>query len=816
MKYKKITALLLAILCLFTVNPINSDISYGASVSEGNVLKITGYKIIKGNTSQINENTEVTLQLTVENSDKDLYIPTRMQIEDSSSFYGKNSNEISDLSYASGKQAFTVDLTVVYSGKGTHLTTSFIYDKNGVSVAGPKQSLAISQAVPTAPEPTVTPAPQPVDTTKFAPKIVVTNTDVMPTVDAGGTLALKIPIKNLTAHTAQDITLTLEPEDKSKIPYLPSMINMTQTIPRMIGNEARVVTFNLSIKPDTASGVYALKLNGQYSNVSGDPFTSSEGLYIKVNNNSTPMRLSLSSITSLPAQAVPGEKLKLIVRVINEGSLEAKDIKLSLTGLKSEGFTLDGDTGTRRISRINGGMIQEHTFNLSVSSAMAGGSQPIGVKWDYKDETGAAVTDESQIFIPVKTTEASSAVVVIENLQSPNTTLFPKEKFSISFKVTNTGGSKVQNVKVAVTADKELVPVSLSNIIIPSLAPGQSKSLSFALSVAPDAPTKSYPLSIAVDYESMQSGQPVKTSLLQYAGIYVEGIAAPGEEKKTVPRIIVSRYDLEPTEALAGENTKLSLSFLNTSRLMSISNIKLSITSDDGTFTVDGSNTFYFDSIPTRASIDKSISLRAKGDAEPKIYPLSLNFEYEDEKGNPYTTKETVSIPVTQAARLTSGEVSVLGEAFPMQPVPLSLQFYNTGKSILYNLMVTVEGDFQASNASYYVGNFASGRSDSFEPSISPNAGGELNGEIVFTYEDAAGKPNEIRKPFTVTVNEIPPMEDFSQDQPLVGQESSSSKLRTYLLIGIPAFLVLAGITAVMVLKAKQRKRKELELDDDF
>ncbi|MCL6605585.1 MAG: hypothetical protein K6T94_22195 [Paenibacillus sp.] len=815
---RKLTALLLAILCLFTFSFRNNEISYGApaSTSDDNALKVTSYKIIKGNTSQINENTEVTLQLTVVNSDKDIYVPTRMQIEDSSSFYGKTSNEVTDLSYANGKQTFTVDLTVIYSGKGNQLTTTLTYDKSGATLTSPKQTLTISQAVPTAPEPTVAPTPQPVDTTKFAPKLVITGSDVMPTVEAGGTLELKVPIKNLTAHSAKDITLTLEPEDKNKIPYLPSMINLTQAIPGMIGNEVRMVTFNLAIKPDTASGVYALKLNGQYSNASGDPFTSSEGLYIKVNNNSTPMRLSLAGITNMPTQAVPGSKLKLTVRIINEGTLDAKDIKLSLTGLKSEGFALDEDTGTRRLSRISGGMIQEQTFKLTVSPAIAGGSQPLGIKWDYKDETGTVVSEESQIFIPVKSSDVSSAAVVIENLVSPNETLLPKEKFNISFKVSNTGGSKVQNVKVAVTGDKELVPVSLSNIIIPSLKPGQSKNVSFSLSIAPDALTKSYPVSIAVDYETLQAGQPIKTSLLQYVGIYVEGSKAPGEEKKTVPRIIVNRYALDPAEVLAGEDTKLSLSFLNTSSLMNIGNIKLTVTSDDGTFTVDGSNTFYFESIPTRTAVEETLKIRAKGDAEPKMYALSLNFEYEDDKGNPFTTKETVSIPVLQATRLTAGEVSVLGEAFPMQPVPLSLQFYNMGKSILYNLMVTVEGDFQTSNGSYYVGNFASGRSDTFEPSITPNAAGELKGEIIFAFEDAAGKPTEIRKPFTVNVNEMPPMENFPPDQPLEGSEPSSDKLRTYLMIGIPSLLVLAGITAVAILKAKRRKRKELELDDDF
>ena len=63
--------------------------------------------------------------------------------------------------------------------------------------------------------------------------------------------------------------------------------------------------------------------------------------------------------------------------------------------------------------------------------------------------------------------------------------------------------------------------------------------------------------------------------------------------------------------------------------------------------------------------------------------------------------------------RVDVGEVVHPSLCWPVYPV--SLEFYNTGKVTLYNMMVKIEGDFQTENGQYYVGNFQSGNSEHFE-----------------------------------------------------------------------------------------------------
>ncbi|WP_310550616.1 COG1361 S-layer family protein [Paenibacillus glufosinatiresistens] len=816
MKFK-LTAAALILVMLAALFPAGRQTAQAETASPGPVYDLTGYKIYKGNTAQINPADEVTLRLSVNQkggAPKEL----SLQIDDSSSFYGKEGNVL-DLNKAGvdySGASFTVDLPVVYSGSGQKLTVSFLPDGGSPET----QSLTITQAVPV--KPAATPTPTPVDTTKFVPKLAVAGGGDVPSGEAGGMLTLALPIKNGSSNAARSVTVTLEPGDAAKIPFEAGVVNLSQTIDQINPGETRAAAFNLKLRSDAAAGVYALKLNYAFTNAAGDPFTSSEGLYIKVTNSSVPARISLVSVSQTPAEAVPGQKVKLAVRIANDGTVPSGNVRVTLTGLKADGFALSGDTGSRRIASIAGGGTQEAVFSLTAAAGLAGGSQPLGVRLDYKDESGAAVSDESPIFIPVRQTEgAAPAAVVIDKLISPESVMLPGDRFNVGFRLVNSGGVKAQNVKVSVTSDKELIPVTLSNVIVPSLAPGASKALSFKLAVAPDAATRNYPVSIAVEYDVVQAGQTVKNTLQQYVGVYVQGkgaVTASPEALKTVPRIIVSRYAVQPAQVAAGKEAAVELALLNTSSLMGVSNIKLTVTSDDGTFTIDGSNTLFIESLPSRGTVQRALKVRAKPDAEPKVYSLTLNLDYEDAKGNPYTSKETVSLPVVQENRLNAGEVAVGGEAYPGQPVPLSMEFYNMGKAVLYNLMVTVEGEgFQSANGSYYVGNFASGRSDTFQPTITANAPGELKGEVVFAFEDAAGTRSEIRKPFKVTVMEAPPAPDMSGAQPEQPLEAGGkSALRKYLPYGLAALAVLAGAVTALVLRRRRRRRKEMELDDDF
>jgi hypothetical protein len=340
--------------------------------------------------------------------------------------------------------------------------------------------------------------------------------------------------------------------------------------------------------------------------------------------------------------------------------------------------------------------------------------------------------------------------------------------------------------------------------------------VTYTLFASDDAATKNYPLSLNVEYEDAFGN---RFNATQYTGVFVENDAG-----RTVPRIIIDNYTIDPFPVNAGDEFSLKMSFLNTNKTVDVHNIKVTVISEDGTFTpTDSGNTFYVESIPRNQSVERELVLQAKLDAEQKSYMLSVNFEYEDEKGNPYTAKETISVRVLQSPRLVTSDVSMMPETFVGQPVSVYLDFYNMGKSTLYNLMVSVEGDFEGQGLSYYVGNFEPGRTDYFDATFTPMTPGLQKGSILFAFEDANGKTTEIRKEFEINVMEMMfPEPGFEEPGMFPGVDmpggpdmpGGQPKVSIWIYIGIGGVVLIAAVVVIVVLRKRAIRRKELSLDE--
>ncbi|NLK44433.1 MAG: LPXTG cell wall anchor domain-containing protein, partial [Tissierellia bacterium] len=126
-------------------------------------------------------------------------------------------------------------------------------------------------------------------------------------------------------------------------------------------------------------------------------------------------------------------------------------------------------------------------------------------------------------------------------------------------------------------------------------------------------------------------------------------------------------------------------------------------------------------------------------------------------------------------------------------------------------------GDFQTEYGSYYVGNFASGSSEYFEGMVIPYSPGEVNGAVVFTYEDSTGQMQEVRKEFTLNVMEMPPMEEFPSDMPpMEGFDPNEGGIKGMLKskwtwIGLVVVLAVVG---GIVFYRKKKKAKEMAFDE--
>jgi len=84
------------------------------------------------------------------------------------------------------------------------------------------------------------------------------------------------------------------------------------------------------------------------------------------------------------------------------------------------------------------------------------------------------------------------------------------------------------------------------------------------------------------------------------------------------------------------------------------------------------------------------------------------------------------------------------------QPITMSFEFYNMGKSMLNNTYVTIEGDFMLANGSnsYYIGNISAGMPEYIEFDVIPLLEGDAVGKMVIHMEDSNGDEVTMEKEF--------------------------------------------------------------------
>lgn len=376
---------------------------------------------------------------------------------------------------------------------------------------------------------------------------------------------------------------------------------------------------------------------------------------------------------------------------------------------------------------------------------------------------------------------------------------------------------------------------TVSDILVRDLAPGEEETVSYKFFTTKGGSTKNYPINIKIEYlDDFTEGKEPKT-VEQIVGIFLnnpENVGDGKDAKKSTPKLIIDRYEFEPKLPLAGNEFEMNLSFYNTNAKKAVKNIKIDLTSQDtsksdsntagsSVFTpVDSSNTFYIGRIAPSGKVEKTIKMFVVPDATAKTYNITANFEYEDDENNEYKSSENIGVPVYQESKLDIDPINYQTNAMVGDSIPITANFYNTGKVTLYNFKVTLTADnATVNNGTYYIGNFNSGGQDVYEGSIMPNEPGKIKGKLKFTYEDSTGEVKEKEEDINITVEEAPPMDPNAgpDGMPLPDGAMGDTPWYKKPLFYIPVALVILGAIGFVVFKKLKNKKKEkdLKIDED-
>lgn len=640
----------------------------------------------------------------------------------------------------------------------------------------------------------------------FADTLMVEKQDnLIVKTDATQNVAVKVTNKgNFTVNQA-DVTLSLD----SKVEGL-KLKTSTAQVKNIKSKEVKSVTFSISVDKDTKEGVYPATVT---------IFGNTYSVNIQVDSNIVPSALEIE----LSGQSIflPGVEKTATIIVKNVGDRDAKNIRLEL--VNTENVSVVENSNVKRINLLQAKSSQTVAFKVRINSDYKGESVAIPIKFNYLSSTGEAAEDTQYVYLYTNSTTTPSEVV-ISNVISPSGTFEVDENFTIKFNIA--AKSTASNVQVSVEGDEGIVPKSQNLFFENKLASGQNKQYSVSFAATREAVTSSHPIKITVTYGKTDS----PTTINQYGSVNIRNSKKDKEEAKEEgntkgkPKVIIGEYNIEPTIVRAGENFVLTLGFLNTSSKHTVHNLKANILpveqekADEDTgnvFTpVDGSNTIYIADLNTEETVTKVLNMYTIPSATAKTYQITVDMAYEDEDGNEITAQESLGIPVEQMTKVEIGDIN-LSPGTVGESIPVSVAFYNRGRTKVNNMMVYIEGEgFDVQENKTFIGTFDVGGSETYEPTIIPNQAGMLTGTLFVEYEDPAGQTITLTKEFEIEAEEMmeEPMDEMGMDMAEENPEKTS-KLPLY--IGIGVGVVTAFVIVMIALKKRKAKKEEMMLDEE-
>ena len=589
--------------------------------------------------------------------------------------------------------------------------------------------------------------------------------------------------------------------------------NDTAIVKNIKSKEIKTGSFTIQVGEDVNAGLYPAIIS-----VAGNSFSVNLQVDSSVVPSALEVRISGSKVYT------PGVGGDITFDLSNVGQRDAKNIRFEV--VNSEHIAIVEGGNVKRIDLISGKSSKNISMKLRVNSDVKEDSIPLQIKLEYLSSTGEKEEDVQYVYISTSASNFASEVV-ISNVIAPTGTYGVDQNFTVKFNVSSKGGA--ENLKISVKGDEGIVPKSQNLFFVNKLGTGETKQYSVTFAATNAALTGSHPIEVNIEYGDGKT--PIVMS--QYGSIYINNPKKDPDEEdgklKGKPRVIIGQYVVKPIIVQAGENFELELGFLNTSSKYTVSNLKANIkvieqgeNQTGNVFTpVGGSNTFYIAQLSPGETLTKTVTMYTIPTAKPKTYEITLEMVYEDEEGNEITATENVGIPVEQVTKIEAGDIFVENAQVGIEAT-LSATLYNRGRTDVSNMMVYIEGEgFTVENNRTFIGNFKQGDSQTYEPMIMADQSGTLNGELVIEYEDAAGNPQEIRKPFDFQVEEMM----MEEPMPLEGEEGlpleegdgtqGSKANKLWIFAGVGAGVIIAGTITLIVLKKRKAKKEEMMLDEE-
>lgn len=428
--------------------------------------------------------------------------------------------------------------------------------------------------------------------------------------------------------------------------------------------------------------------------------------------------------------------------------------------------------------------------------------------------------------------EKEVSFVLGENQATPYGVYPNVVEFAINMR--NKGLTEARDVNVAMVLDKDsnVFPFDINDgnydRNFEKIDSGETVQMPYSMAIRSDAYSGYYPIKFNINYRETATGT-IKTEedtfWVRIKNKEKDDTSGEfNENDRTKARIVVDSFQTIPETIIAGEPFRLVLRMKNASSSIAASNILFSLESEkvdnSAVFTTEsGSSSVVVNSLAAGEVTELTVDMLSRAGIDQRSYALTIKETYDSPEFKNASESVTIDIPIKQIARLNTGTVEVMPDNLTVgSESNIMFPINNTGKVILYNVMVAFEAD-SIQPTDTYVGNIKPGETGNVDVMISATAPTQDEGKVkmLITYEDENGEVQPaVEKEFNLMVMEDM-QEDFGMDIDVgdftdVPMEDGSFFGKYKMHIG--AAVLLAAAAVFLVIRLKKKRKAQQEEDD--
>ncbi len=425
--------------------------------------------------------------------------------------------------------------------------------------------------------------------------------------------------------------------------------------------------------------------------------------------------------------------------------------------------------------------------------------------------------------------------VLGEGQSTPDGTYPHVMNFSVNLR--NNSPATVYNVKASLVLDSDSAkfPFEINDAnydrMFEKIAVNETVSLDYSFAIREDTYTGYYPIGMKIYYSNSSTGNELTTCETSF---FVRIHNKEKEDKfdefnehdRTKARLIIDGFTTNPETIIAGEPFELILSVKNASSSVSASDILMTVESEKANespvfSTEAGSSSVSISSLGAGQSQEARLKLISRAGIDQRSYGLTFKAKFDSPEFKNAEETLSISIPIKQIPRLNTSSFEVMPNAISVgEESNVMFGINNTGKVILYNVIVKLEAD-SIQTTETYVGNIEPGKTGNVDCMVAGAAATADDGKVkvIISYEDENGEVSEVEKELQLFVSEPMIMDDMTagnfEDVPMEEPGFLERYQNVLLPVSLGAAAVLSLILIGIGVRSHKRKKEQEAFEDE-